>query len=307
MGNHDDDVVSGPNERARHLGRVLRAMQRESGRSLRSLAAQIHVSHSSLSRYMRGEVLPPWDSVARICDATGGDLERARALWLAAAEARGDEPAEPAEAVAERTETAWSWNEAPDAVADRAAVRGVVARKPAGVTGVWPPTPVHSSGVGRGIRAVPARKPVGLVRLWLPRRLRPAGAVSALAWLAVGLAAGLVLGLELRGTTAVAASPGAQTGITAVVTPGQSGAPRLPDGKFCPWKYIVTDGHPDDLRVFDDPRRDSIIARYVPDEVFYAPDPPQIVGGMMRTEQGWVSMGDWVQRYSGETCHLGSS
>ena len=74
---------------AQQLGQALRMMQRSSGRSL---ARDTHVSHSSLSRYLRGEIVPAWDVVRQICQVTWGDLAQARTLWSAAADVR-DRPA----------------------------------------------------------------------------------------------------------------------------------------------------------------------------------------------------------------------
>jgi transcriptional regulator with XRE-family HTH domain len=108
---------------------------------------------------------------------------------------------------------------------------------------------------------------------------------SRSSWLGTGLVVGFALGVLLTALFA-------------------RGAASAPPSRSCPWKYVVTDGVPDDMRVFDDPQRDNIIARYVPDEVFYAPEPPQIVNGLMQTEDGWVGVGDWVQRYAGDGCHV---
>lgn len=135
--------------------------------------------------------------------------------------------------------------------------------------------------------------------LRVPRWSGPAGRLS---WAAAGLAVGVFLGYALGAadhsshTAASSATPGAQR------TAGLSAAVAT---TMCPWKYVVTDGNPDNLRVFDDPQRDSIVANYAPREVFYAPEPPQIVNGMMHTTAGWVGVGNWVQRYHGSTCRTG--
>ena len=138
---------------------------------------------------------------------------------------------------------------------------------------------------------------------------------SRAAYLAAGLVLGFALGaaataLDLRGGAAAAPSSAGRTaaaGATNAQNHGQGqGLPTsAATGTYCPWKYVVTDGTADNIRVFDDPRRDSIIARYAPGEVFYASEPPQIVNNMMKTVYGWIGMGNWVQRYTGATCRTG--
>ncbi|MCQ4045200.1 hypothetical protein ACFOSC_05635 [Streptantibioticus rubrisoli] len=118
-------------------------------------------------------------------------------------------------------------------------------------------------------------------------------------WLAVGLLVGFALGATLT------AASNSGTG-TAKPPPGPVSVAPSPaaTSTFCPWKYVVTDGNNNDVRVFDTPHRDSIIARYSPSEVFYAPEPPVVVNGMMKTAQGWIGQGNWIQRYHG-ACHTG--
>ncbi|MET9980309.1 helix-turn-helix domain-containing protein [Streptomyces microflavus] len=69
---------------ARNLGDALRSLQQQSGRTLRSLEAQICISDSSLSRYFQGVTVPPWATVAQLCRALGADPVQYRALWEAA-------------------------------------------------------------------------------------------------------------------------------------------------------------------------------------------------------------------------------
>ncbi|GGZ41209.1 helix-turn-helix domain-containing protein [Streptomyces bluensis] len=78
---------------ARRLGEELRELQRRSGRTLRALEAQVRISDSSLSRYFRGETVPPWPVVRDLCRALGADPSEYRALWEATDRSRPDEPA----------------------------------------------------------------------------------------------------------------------------------------------------------------------------------------------------------------------
>ncbi|MEU7047501.1 helix-turn-helix domain-containing protein [Streptomyces eurythermus] len=78
---------------ARRLGDALRSLQQQSGRTLRSLEAQVRISDSSLSRYFRGETVPAWSVVRDLCRALGADPAEYRALWEAADRNRPDVPA----------------------------------------------------------------------------------------------------------------------------------------------------------------------------------------------------------------------
>ncbi|WP_394428147.1 helix-turn-helix domain-containing protein [Streptomyces sp. SGAir0957] len=69
---------------AQRLGAALRSLQQRSGRTLRSLEAEVLISDSSLSRYLRGSTVPPWSTVRDLCRALGGDLVEYRVLWEAA-------------------------------------------------------------------------------------------------------------------------------------------------------------------------------------------------------------------------------
>ncbi|WP_051852552.1 helix-turn-helix domain-containing protein [Streptomyces aureocirculatus] len=81
---------------ARRLGGALRALQQRSGRTLRSLEEQVRISDSSLSRYFRGDIVPPWPVVRDVCRALGGDPTEYRALWEAADRSRPEPLPEPA-------------------------------------------------------------------------------------------------------------------------------------------------------------------------------------------------------------------
>ncbi|MFH9043503.1 helix-turn-helix domain-containing protein [Streptomyces sp. NPDC017966] len=81
-----------PRAAARKLGSALRSLQQQSGRTLRSLEAQVRISDSSLSRYFRGETVPAWPVVRDLCRALNADPTEYRALWEAADPTRHDEP-----------------------------------------------------------------------------------------------------------------------------------------------------------------------------------------------------------------------
>lgn len=69
---------------ARRLGGALRALQQRSGCTLRSLETRVRISDSSLSRYFRGDTVPPWATVRDLCRALEADPAEYRALWEAA-------------------------------------------------------------------------------------------------------------------------------------------------------------------------------------------------------------------------------
>ncbi|MFU8875770.1 ATP-binding protein [Micromonospora sp. SL4-19] len=58
-----------------------------SGLSLRALALQAGLSSSSLSRYLTGRLVPPWEAVVALCRAVGRDPRPLRAVWAEAAKA----------------------------------------------------------------------------------------------------------------------------------------------------------------------------------------------------------------------------
>ncbi|MEU6540767.1 helix-turn-helix domain-containing protein [Streptomyces sp. NPDC047000] len=77
---------------ARQLGAALRGLQQRSGRTLRALEERVRVSDSSLSRYFRGDTVPPWPVVRDLCQALGADPAGYRALWEAADRGQPDGP-----------------------------------------------------------------------------------------------------------------------------------------------------------------------------------------------------------------------
>src|SRR5437868_5421502 len=74
-GNHADE-----NAMVR-LGARLQELQRRTGKSLKELEADVHVSDSSLSRYLAGRAVAPWPVVERLSSLVGQDPEALRPLW----------------------------------------------------------------------------------------------------------------------------------------------------------------------------------------------------------------------------------
>jgi tetratricopeptide (TPR) repeat protein/transcriptional regulator with XRE-family HTH domain len=58
-----------------------------SGFSLRALAAQAGLSSSSLSRYLTGRLVPPWEAVVALCRVVGRDPRPLRPVWAEASKA----------------------------------------------------------------------------------------------------------------------------------------------------------------------------------------------------------------------------
>ncbi|MEU9497865.1 tetratricopeptide repeat protein [Streptomyces sp. NPDC048196] len=63
------------------LAGTLRQLCDVTGRSLRELAREVHVSSSSLSRYVSGQAVPPWPTVVALCKAAGRDPRPMREVW----------------------------------------------------------------------------------------------------------------------------------------------------------------------------------------------------------------------------------
>ncbi|MFC4907034.1 helix-turn-helix domain-containing protein [Actinomadura gamaensis] len=70
------------------LAKRLRRLREVSGRSLKDLEAETHASDSSLSRYLSGKTVPPWQVVEALCRAADEDPDGLRPLWEAARRAR---------------------------------------------------------------------------------------------------------------------------------------------------------------------------------------------------------------------------
>ena len=108
--------------------------------------------------------------------------------------------------------------------------------------------------------------------------------------LATGIAGLAMLGgaLIFVAPTAASAAPArAATVSTAVGT--------------CTWKYVVTDGVPNNVRIFPNPDSDSVVGVIVPNQLFSALSPTELVAGRHGTRMhitpfnGWVNFGDWIQ------------
>ncbi|MEV4508140.1 helix-turn-helix domain-containing protein [Dactylosporangium sp. NPDC049525] len=81
--------MSSPQE---HLVAQLARIKELSGLSLRALAVQAGLSSSSLSRYLTGRLVPPWDAVVALCRVVGRDPRPLRAVWAEASKAGAAPP-----------------------------------------------------------------------------------------------------------------------------------------------------------------------------------------------------------------------
>ncbi|MEP6855932.1 MAG: AAA family ATPase, partial [Pedococcus sp.] len=76
------DLAPGPH---RELVDALHSLHHQAGwPSLRHLADQTGVSHTTVSKAMSSPVLPPWGTVELLVEALGGDVPSAHELWLLA-------------------------------------------------------------------------------------------------------------------------------------------------------------------------------------------------------------------------------
>ncbi|WP_034593664.1 ATP-binding protein [Hamadaea tsunoensis] len=98
--------------RERLLAQLLR-IRELSGLSLRALAQKAGLSSSSLSRYLTGRLVPPWDAVVALCRVVGRDPRPLRPLWAEASQTapapaprRNDLPADVADFTAREREIA---------------------------------------------------------------------------------------------------------------------------------------------------------------------------------------------------------
>ncbi|WP_342751498.1 ATP-binding protein [Paractinoplanes atraurantiacus] len=81
--------MSGPREK---LVAQLASIKELSGLSLRALARRAELSSSSLSRYLTGQLVPPWEAVVALCRVAGRDPRPLRTLWTAAGETEAAPP-----------------------------------------------------------------------------------------------------------------------------------------------------------------------------------------------------------------------
>lgn len=275
------------------LGRALREMHQRSNRTLRAVERDISISDSTLSRYFRGKAVPSWPTVEKICASFGEDPESVRYLWAGAIAERSS-----ADFVVGDVDTLSG-----DATAASAGADADESTRELVSDGEDGDESDSSADGGRADSGAGGGRRLGGLRSRIAEVSR-----SRVACLAAGIVLGAAIGatatgLAIRGGTTPTSDNAA--GVGAVGSQNQPQVAPTAVATSCPWKYVVTDGNPDDIRVFDDSKRDSIIARYAPNEVFYAPEPPQIVNNMLKTDRGWIGMGDWVQRYKGESCHTG--
>ena len=69
----------------------------------------------------------------------------------------------------------------------------------------------------------------------------------------------------------------------------------------CTWRYVVTDGVPNDVRIFPNPDSLTVVGVIHPGQYFSAPYPTTLVAGRHGTRlhitshNGWVNFGDWIQ------------
>lgn len=96
-----------------HLTAQLTQIKELSGLSVRALARQAGLSSSSLSRYMTGRLVPPWEAVVALCRVVARDPRPLRAVWVEASKAgaapsprRNDLPADLADFTGRETEAA---------------------------------------------------------------------------------------------------------------------------------------------------------------------------------------------------------
>lgn len=81
-------VSSSPERLVAQLARI----KELSGLSLRALATQAGLSSSSLSRYLTGRLVPPWESVVALCRVVGRDPRPLRPMWVEASRAGAAPP-----------------------------------------------------------------------------------------------------------------------------------------------------------------------------------------------------------------------
>ncbi|MCE7010865.1 NB-ARC domain-containing protein [Kibdelosporangium philippinense] len=81
--------MSSPQER---LVAQLARIKELSGLSLRALARKTELSSSSLSRYLNGQLVPPWEAVVALCRAVSRDPRPLRPMWAEAAKAGAAPP-----------------------------------------------------------------------------------------------------------------------------------------------------------------------------------------------------------------------
>ncbi|MGC5013918.1 helix-turn-helix domain-containing protein [Streptosporangium sp. DT93] len=257
---------------AHHL-RELRAL---TGKSLKELERVTAASDSSLSRYFSGAACPPWSVVEALCRAAGRDADELREPWEAARRARLQRyyPSAREEAADPKASGGPPEAAEQETVEPRGREDPGSAREPGHPEGgKTPEAPEAPEGAGKPVEPGGPDGAAGRRRA-NPRRRRVVPILVTLLGVA-GLAGG---GYLWSGS-------------------GEERQTR----RYCPWRYVVTDGDPAPVRIADRPgaNRRHIPKTYLPEEVFYAAEPPAVRNEMMQTIHGWVTQGDWIQRAPG--------
>lgn len=65
----------------------------------------------------------------------------------------------------------------------------------------------------------------------------------------------------------------------------------------CLWQYVVSDGVPNNMRIFADPNSNQVIGSIEPNQYFTSPGENFVTGQQgtrLQIDSGWVNFGDWV-------------
>jgi transcriptional regulator with XRE-family HTH domain len=77
----DESSGDGDGDAVAKLARELRALHGATGRTLKELESHLHVSDSSLSRYLSAQAVASWTVVRQLCELAGRDPDSLRPLW----------------------------------------------------------------------------------------------------------------------------------------------------------------------------------------------------------------------------------
>lgn len=219
---------------------LLRELKERSGLSYGALGKRLHMSGSTLHRYVSGEVVPvefaSVERLARVCRATPEEILELHRRWIRADALRGvkkEEDGEQAEGIA----------------GARAAGAGAAAggaEEPVGaVAPAGPGDPEGSEGAGSPERPEPSGAPAGGTREAPPRRRVPRAALYAATGVvavsaAVALVANLVSGTDDGGGDG---RSGALAHSSAPVT-GTASRPASPSASAAPSSSASATGSP---------------------------------------------------------------
>ncbi|MEV5551684.1 helix-turn-helix transcriptional regulator [Streptomyces sp. NPDC052309] len=233
---------------------LLREMKERSGLSYGALGKRLHISASTLHRYVKGEVVPtefaPVERLARLCRATPEELLELHRRWIRADALRGVKPGKSAEP--EKGEAAEKDAEAPEAVAEapEAEAPGDAERADGPAAAAEPasaPAPAASAADGRddadpAAAAAPAATPrtdaddtplvTATARRPRPRPRHRRMALYAATGVAVAAAVGLVVNLIPDGESGGRDMPAKAAGVTA--SPSPSASASRPTGSASP-------------------------------------------------------------------------